>query len=159
MAAKKKAKKKQTKSEQATRRKLTAMKKTGKKKPAVKGQTPKKQSANNSAHKKEAFRAVGRRVKSRRGSPVRGRSRTDEAGTSSRMEAAARGGGQSGDLQGLSNVETADSESVEELLEEGNAFEAGVVSGVEDAGRTDRSEVHTHEVLEDDVPEEYLDGE
>jgi len=31
-------------------------------------------------------------------------------------------GEQSGDLQGLSNVEGADSESVDELLEEGNAF-------------------------------------
>jgi hypothetical protein len=36
-------------------------------------------------------------------------------------------------LQGLSNVEGADSESVDELLEEGNAFEADVVMGVEDA--------------------------
>ena len=30
------------------------------------------------------------------------------------------------------------------------------VSGVEDAGRADRSEVHTGEVPEDDVPDEYL---
>ena len=40
---------------------------------------------------------------------------------------------QSGDLQGLSNVESVDSESIDELTEEGNAFEAGVVSGVEDS--------------------------
>jgi hypothetical protein len=52
-----------------------------------------------------------------------------------------------------------DSESVDELLEEGNAFEAGVVMGVEDAGNADESEVRTHEVSEDDVPEEYLDKE
>src|SRR5580692_3188246 len=39
----------------------------------------------------------------------------------------ARSGGQSGDLQGLSNRAGADSESVDELLEEGNAFEAEVV--------------------------------
>src|SRR6516164_3411559 len=44
---------------------------------------------------------------------------------------AARSGGQSGDLQGLSTREGADSESVRELLEEGNPFEAGVVTGVE----------------------------
>lgn len=50
-----------------------------------------------------------------------------------------------------------DSESVDELVEEGNAFEAGVVMGVEDAGNADESEVHTHEVSEDDVPEEYLE--
>jgi hypothetical protein len=67
--------------------------------------------------------------------------------------------GQSGDLQGLSNVEGADSESVDELIEEGNAFEADVVSGVERADNDDEKEVRTHEVPEDDVPEEYLDKE
>jgi len=65
----------------------------------------------------------------------------------------------SGDLQGLSNTERADSESVDELLEEGNAFEAGIVSGVEDADNADGREVHTREVPEDDVPDEYLDNE
>jgi hypothetical protein len=64
---------------------------------------------------------------------------------------------QSGDLQGLSNGETVDSESVGELVEEGNAFEADIVAGVEDAGRHDEREVRTHEVPEDDVPGEYLD--
>jgi hypothetical protein len=64
---------------------------------------------------------------------------------------------QSGDLQGLSHRESADSESVDELLEEGNAYEAEVVQGVEDAGDETEREVHTHEVSEDDVPEEYLD--
>ncbi|MCU1301142.1 MAG: hypothetical protein JWQ87_1426 [Candidatus Sulfotelmatobacter sp.] len=64
---------------------------------------------------------------------------------------------QSGDLQGLSHAEAADSESVDELLEEGNAFEADVVSGVESADNTDEKEVRTHEVPEDDVPGEYLD--
>jgi hypothetical protein len=66
-------------------------------------------------------------------------------------------GEQSGDLQGLSNVERADSESVDELLEEGNAFEADVVKGVEDAEDADEGEVRTHEVPQDDVPGEYLD--
>jgi hypothetical protein len=64
---------------------------------------------------------------------------------------------QSGDLEGLSNVESADSESVDELLEEGNAFEAGVVSGVEDSRERAGKEVRTREVPEDDVPGEYLD--
>jgi len=68
-----------------------------------------------------------------------------------------RSGEQSGDLQGLSDVESADSESVDELIEEGNAFEAGVVSGVEDAGDRDEKAVRTREVSEDDVPGEYLD--
>jgi hypothetical protein len=45
------------------------------------------------------------------------------------------------------------------LLEEGNAFEAAAVAGVENADNSEPSEVHTHEVLEDDVPTEYLDRE
>ena len=65
--------------------------------------------------------------------------------------------GQSGDLQGLSNRPTANSESVDELLEEGNAFEAEAAEGVEGALDADQGEVKTHEVPEDDVPQEYLD--
>ena len=64
---------------------------------------------------------------------------------------------QSGDLQGLSNDELVDSQSVDELLEEGNAFEAGVVAGVEDSEDAGTSEVRTRQVPVDDVPEEYLD--
>ncbi|HLK21844.1 MAG TPA: hypothetical protein VKT81_23000 [Bryobacteraceae bacterium] len=64
--------------------------------------------------------------------------------------------GQSGDTQGLSDVAEADSESVKELLEEGNAREAAIIRGVEDAPDADVAEVTTHEVPEDDVPEEYL---
>jgi hypothetical protein len=68
-----------------------------------------------------------------------------------------RRGGQAGDLQGLSNRPTADSESVEELLEEGNASEAEAIQGVENALDADEGELETHEVPEDDVPQEYLD--
>jgi hypothetical protein len=68
----------------------------------------------------------------------------------------ARAGTGAGDLQGISIVEDVDSESADELLEEGQAFEAGIVSGVERAGN-EESEVVTHEVLEDDVPKEYDD--
>ncbi len=64
---------------------------------------------------------------------------------------------QSGDLEGLSRAEQADSESVGELVEEGNIFEAGTVAGVEEADDQDGREVHTHELAEDDVPDEYLD--
>jgi hypothetical protein len=64
-------------------------------------------------------------------------------------------GGQSGDIQALPRAEDVDSESVEELSEEGQAFEAEVVSGVENAPDADRGEVRTREVPEDDVPEEY----
>ncbi|HJS75562.1 MAG TPA: hypothetical protein VJ921_14815 [Vicinamibacteria bacterium] len=64
---------------------------------------------------------------------------------------------QSGDLQGLSSNEVVDSQSVDELLEEGNAFEAGVVAAVEDSEGAGTREVRTREVPVDDVPEEYLD--
>jgi len=67
--------------------------------------------------------------------------------------------GQSGDTQGLSNVAEADSESVQELVEEGQFFEAEVISGIENAPDADVSEVHTRQVREDDVPSEYLDDE
>jgi hypothetical protein len=71
-----------------------------------------------------------------------------------RAAAAGEGGG---DFGGVSVVEGADSESPEELLEEGQTFEAGIVSGVENAPDPDQGEVHTHEVAQDDVPEEYDD--
>ena len=64
---------------------------------------------------------------------------------------------QSGDLQGLSNMESAESEIVEELREEGNAFDAGIVSGIEDSREFESREVQTREVPEDDEPGEYLD--
>lgn len=64
--------------------------------------------------------------------------------------------GQSGDTQGLSDVAEVTSESVKELVEEGQFFEAEVVSGIEDAADPDVEEVHTREVPEDDVPLEYL---
>lgn len=63
------------------------------------------------------------------------------------------------DFLGLSRTVEADSESVDELVEEGNIFEAGAVQGVEQADSEDEREVHTHEVPEDDVPDEYLEKE
>ena len=67
--------------------------------------------------------------------------------------------GQSGDLQGLSDTESADSESVSELLEEGQSYEAEAIMGVENAPDADVSEVHTRQFREDDVPDEYLNSE
>jgi len=52
-----------------------------------------------------------------------------------------RSGEQAGDLQGLSRRESADSEGVDELLEEGNVFQADAVLGVEDADVEDPEEV------------------
>jgi len=67
--------------------------------------------------------------------------------------------GQSGDNQQLSDVPDASSESIEELAEEGNAFEAEFVSGVENAKRPDEGEVRTHEKPKSELPREYLTDE
>ena len=40
-------------------------------------------------------------------------------------------------------------------MEEGQSFEAEILSGVENAADPDESEVESREVPEDDVPEEY----
>ncbi len=72
-------------------------------------------------------------------------------------ERASDSAGQSGDTQGIRKKPGADSESVEELLEEGNAFEAGIVRGVERADGEQGGEVVTHQLNEDDVPAEYDD--
>jgi N utilization substance protein A len=59
----------------------------------------------------------------------------------------------------LSESENADSESVSELAEEGQDYEAEVISGVESAPDADQGEVKTHEMPEDDVPPEYRERE
>jgi len=64
--------------------------------------------------------------------------------------------GQAGDTQGLSDLAEADSESVRELIQEGQFYEAAVISGVENAPDADAGEIRTHEVPQDDVPLEYL---
>jgi hypothetical protein len=66
-------------------------------------------------------------------------------------------GGQAGDLQGLSDTAAADSQSVRELAEEGQAFEAAAVDAIENAPSADAGEVTTRQVSEDDVPFEYTD--
>jgi hypothetical protein len=63
--------------------------------------------------------------------------------------------GQAGDLQGLSKRPTANSKSVEELLNEGSGVEAEAIRGAENVPDADQGEVE-HEVPEDDAPE-YLD--
>jgi hypothetical protein len=78
---------------------------------------------------------------------------------SGRRGLGAASGGQSGDTQGLSRRSYDDSESVEELMAEGQYMEAEAVSGVENAPDADQGEVRTRQFPEDDVPEEYLDEE
>jgi len=159
MADKKKTKKKPTKATRAAAKKVTP-----KKELAKKGRIPKKKSAKKPAPKKAAVKTkavgkktIGAKTVSVLKKQVREKSQSVDTVAFSPEGSGARSGRQSGDLQGLSNVEGADSESVGELLEEGSAFEADVVTGVEDAGNADEKEVRTHEVSEDDVPGEYLD--
>jgi hypothetical protein len=54
-------------------------------------------------------------------------------------------GGQSGDTQGFSSIADAADESVEELADTGQAYEAGVVDGIEDAANHPEQPVYTHE--------------
>src|SRR3954463_9574896 len=76
-----------------------------------------------------------------------------------RMETGANSAGQSGATQQISDTPIADFESVEELAEEGNAFEADAIYGVENAEDPDVSEVITHQFPVDDVPSEYLEND
>jgi hypothetical protein len=131
--------------------KKKAVKKKVRKSTTSKKQTPKKQAP------KKQVRRTGTASKK----PVRANSATSKARIASKPPRRTRPDREieSGDLQGISRRERADSESVDELLEEGNAFEAGIVEGVERADDSEGQEVHTREVPEDDVPEEYLDEE
>ena len=162
MATKKKTKKKQAKSKRTAGKKLAPMKMAIKHKLAKKRVTPKKKLAKKKAAPKKAKLKTEAGGKKTTGGKTAGALKEQVQGKHQSVETVAFGleglgarpGEQSGDLQGLSNVQGADSESVDELLEEGNAFEADVVKGVEDA---DAGEVRTHEVPQDDVPGEYLD--
>lgn len=164
MAAPKKTKKKNTKLKQISVNKRNSARKAVAKKRTAKKTTSKKKPAKKVAVKKSASRAVALPKKTasaktvplpKKRSPRRGFNLDEDPITSQEMRS--ESAGQSGDLQGLSDIENADSESVDELIEEGNAFEADAVMGVERADDSDEKEVRTHEVPEDDVPEEYLD--
>ncbi len=115
------------------------------------------------AAKKKVVRGKKKHARRPKRSPRRktlGRATTIGIGTTPyRKGLGPSAGGQSGDVQGLSESEIVDSESVSELAEEGQDYEAEVVSGVENAPDADRGEVKTHEVPEDDVPPEYLEKE
>jgi hypothetical protein len=139
------AKKKAVGKKKPVRKKKPAPKKkvaAKKKQPAKKALATKKNAA---AKKKSARRRYSTKARQAITTPIK---------ITSRRGLGPASGGQSGDTQGLSRRDNADSESVEELLEEGQYLEAEAVAGVEDA---DESEVRTREVPEDDVPEEYQD--
>jgi hypothetical protein len=138
MAAKKKTTKKK------------ATKKSAKKKLKASTRRPAK---NKSARKKKA----ASRTSNVKKASARQSSGRRTAGTAQLESEKLRALRADADSQGLSEVEGADSESVSELLDEGNTFEAGVVQGVERSDDADEREVRTRELPEDDVPEEYLE--
>jgi hypothetical protein len=160
MATKKKSKKKAMKSKRSPRTKMTLAKTRSKKRSTAKKASPKKPSKKARAKGKAAkAKAIGRKTVATSGQQGRSKSRRREVVRLSENRPGLSSGGQAGDLQGLSDYQGSDSESVRELLEEGNAMEAEVVKGVEEAGDRGDREVRTHEVPEDDVPGEYLDRE
>jgi hypothetical protein len=159
MARKKPARKKTASKNKPTLKKKPAAKKLIKKKPVAKKKTvAKKTVAKKAAAKKPVAKrkapakkkSAGRKSASRQSSPT-------PISISSRRGLGPESGGQSGDTQGLSRRENVDSESVEELMEEGQYMEAEAVSGVENAPDADEGEVRTKQFSEDDVPEEYID--
>ena len=116
-----------------------------------------KLSAKKKAPKQKAARKPAARRRPARQTQVVVGSQSVETVQLKRRARAAAAGESGGDFGGVSVVEGADSESPDELLEEGLTFEAGIVSGVENAPDPDQGEVRTHEVTQDDVPEEYDD--
>lgn len=116
---------------------------------------PKKQAKKVKSSPKLALRKASKKKTARKG--VRGKAVSGELVGFRRKGLGSFTGGQSGDIQGISGRAGIDSESVTELLEEGQTFEAEAVSGVENAADPDVSEVVTHQFPEDDVPGEYQD--
>jgi hypothetical protein len=155
----------QTKSERTVGKKVAPTKRAAKRKLAKNRVTPKKKLAKKKVAPKRAEaktkvagkRTTGGKTGDTLKKRVQGKSQSVDTVAFELAGLGARADEQSGDLQGLSNVQGADSESVDELLQQGNAFEAEVVKGVEDAGDADEGEVHTHEVALDDVSGEYPD--
>jgi hypothetical protein len=144
-------KKKPTLKKSAARRAPSARKKTVKKAAPKKAAAKQKPAAKkkSSAKKKPSARKATRR-RAEVINPIT---------PSGRRGLGPESGGQSGDTQGLSRRSYDDSESVEELMEEGQYMEAEAVSGVENAPDADQGEVRTRQFPEDDVPEEYREEE
>jgi hypothetical protein len=58
-----------------------------------------------------------------------------------------------GDIQGLSTAELSDSESVSELIEEGQDLEAELIEGIEEAPDPDQDEVRVHKAPQKKIPD------
>lgn len=90
--------------------------------------------------------ARGRKLK-RAKRPMRGPNSVEPPSPPLQRGLGAGAAGQSGDLQGVSRNEHAGSESVEELTEEGQDYEAEVISGIEKALDPDEGRVRTRRYI------------
>jgi hypothetical protein len=153
MARKKPLRKKIVSRKKPTGKKSSAKKKTPAKKPVKKSSAAKTTVTRRLIAKKKTAKKKPAARKSRRGREAVANPITPRG----RRGLGAASGGQSGDTQGLSRRSYDDSESVEELMEEGQYMEAEAVSGVENAPDADQGGVRTRQFPEEDVPEEYKD--
>jgi hypothetical protein len=142
----KKSKKKKTRSTPKSAKKMRVTKAKVTRKPAAKQASRKRVGSRASVRNRKKAPSVSAEAELKR--EFQNRNLTAASRVPSR---------QSEDFEGVSRAQQADSESVDELVEEGNLFEAGAVAGVQEADNADEKEVHTHELAENDVPEEYLD--
>lgn len=133
-----------------------------KKKTSRKNPKSRKSAASKKVHTKAAIKTKpARKKKANKAKPkparrkLRGRPSEGELVSYGQRGLGARSAGQAGDTQGIAGGADVNSESVEELLEEGQSFEAEVLEGVENAPEPDQGRVRTRQVPEDDVPEEY----
>jgi len=153
MARKKPARKKKT----VSRKKPTLKKPAARRVPSARKKTVKRAAPKRLAAKKKSLpkkkspakKKLAKKATRRRAEVI------NPITPSGRRGLGPESGGQSGDTQGLSRRSYDDSESVEELMEEGQYMEAEAVSGVENAPDADQGEVRTRQFPEDDVPEEY----
>jgi hypothetical protein len=154
MAARKKSKKKTTAKKSATKLKKSKAKRSAARRKAV----PKPRQKRAKVQRKTSAKVKPSKAKSKK---LKSRKIATKGEIDATLSIPSPGPAKSkfGDSIGVSDEERADSESVSELLDEGNTFEAGVVSGVQRADDADESEVRTREFPEDDVPEEYLDND
>src|SRR5258708_1229139 len=130
MAAKKKTKNKRTKPKKTVAKKSGLVGRTVRKALATKRAAPKKRLKKRPVSQKAgaktktpAKKAAGAKTESAVAKRPRRVRQSQNTGAFAARRVRLLSPGQSGDLQGLSNIEAADSESVDELLEEGNAFE------------------------------------
>lgn len=153
------AKKKTAAKKKAAGSKKPAGKKKAAKKPATKKAKATKKQIVFSKRTARIRRPAPREISSGSERSSLGSSRLSRVPRSPRRGMGDEAGGQAGDLQGLSREEDVDTESVEELVEEGQAFEADVINGVENAPDADQGPVRTHERPEDDIPPEERSDE